>query len=179
MVEIEGYHFKLPNPRKYGPKPYRAVVLHGGPGVCGQMAPVARELSKYFGVLEPAQTKPTIEGLVDELHTILYKSSSLPVTVVGWSWGALLGLILAEKHPRQVDRLILISCPPLEERYAAGIYKTRMGRLDLEGKQRFRLLTQKLELPETKDKDIILSGMGKFTLKPDSYSLYSYNNPVV
>lgn len=39
--------------RSYGTAPFEIVVIHGGPGAPGEMAPVARELSGQFGVLEP------------------------------------------------------------------------------------------------------------------------------
>jgi len=39
--------------RKYGKEPFSIAVIHGGPGAGGEMAPVARELSSHWGVLEP------------------------------------------------------------------------------------------------------------------------------
>lgn len=50
------------NLRTYGLSPYRVAVLHGGPGAPGGMAPVARNLSRARGVLEPLQTADTLEG---------------------------------------------------------------------------------------------------------------------
>ena len=44
------------NFRLYGNKPYKIAVIHGGPGAPGEMAPVARELSSDYGVIEPLQT---------------------------------------------------------------------------------------------------------------------------
>ncbi|MGM0367522.1 MAG: alpha/beta fold hydrolase [Actinomycetota bacterium] len=164
------WHF-LKNPRKYGRKPYSTAVLHGGPGVYGQMAQVAEELSPYHGILEPAQTGLTIAFLLNELHYLLSKNSRLPVNLIGWSWGALLGLMFAEKYPRQVKKLVMVGCPPLEEKYAAGINITRMERLDLESRQRFEMLSRKLQLPRTPDKDTVLAEIGELALKSDSYDL--------
>jgi len=56
----------LKNFKKHGNPPFTVVVVHGGPGAGGEMAPVARELSKNFGVLEPIQTESTIEGQVND-----------------------------------------------------------------------------------------------------------------
>src|SRR5262249_44414056 len=56
------------NPRVYGSPPYRVVVVHGGPGAAGQMAPVARRLSEEYTVLEPMQSATSVEGQVDELR---------------------------------------------------------------------------------------------------------------
>ncbi len=61
----------MPNLRKYGNKPFKLAVIHGGPGAPGEMAPVARELSSIMGVLEPLQTATSLEGQVQELHNVL------------------------------------------------------------------------------------------------------------
>ena len=57
----------MDNLRMYGSKPYFVAVIHGGPGVPGEMAPVARELSLNTGILEPLQAAETVEGQVEEL----------------------------------------------------------------------------------------------------------------
>lgn len=46
--------------RRYGKSPFITAVIHGGPGAAGEMAPVARELSRTGGVLEPLQTAETV-----------------------------------------------------------------------------------------------------------------------
>jgi len=38
----------MENPRKYGNRPYEVALVHGGPGAAGEMAPVAKELSKHL-----------------------------------------------------------------------------------------------------------------------------------
>ncbi len=52
------------NLRKYGRAPYTVAIVHGGPGAPGDMAPVARELSTTYGVLEPLQTEETLNGQI-------------------------------------------------------------------------------------------------------------------
>ena len=42
----------MDNPRKYGEAPFNVVVIHGGPGAPGEVAPVARKLSENFGIIE-------------------------------------------------------------------------------------------------------------------------------
>jgi hypothetical protein len=54
----------MKNLRKYGKSPFNVAVIHGGPGAPGEMAPVARELSSGWGVLEPFQTVSFLEGQV-------------------------------------------------------------------------------------------------------------------
>ena len=57
----------------YGERPYHVAIVHGGAGAPGSIAPVARELSKAAGVLEPMQTKSTLEGQIEELRDVLEK----------------------------------------------------------------------------------------------------------
>ena len=88
----------MKNLRTYGDPPFNVAVLHGGPGAPGQMAPVARELSSKRGVLEPLQTKHTLEGQKQELRSILEEYSDFPVTLVGFSWGAMLGFLFSDSN---------------------------------------------------------------------------------
>ncbi len=115
--------------RKYGKEPFSVVVVHGGPGAGGEMAPVARELSRGRGVLEPMQTEASLKGQVEELRIVLEKNGDLPVTLIGFSWGAWLGYLFAGEYPESVKKLILIGSGPYEEKYAGGIQKTRLNRL--------------------------------------------------
>jgi len=118
----------MTHPIKHGKAPYSVAVLHGGPGAGGEMAPVARRLASCRGVLEPIQTAKTVEGQVEELKGVL----ELPATLIGFSWGAWLGFILAARHPALVKKLILVGSGPFEEKYAEGILDTRLSRLSAE-----------------------------------------------
>jgi pimeloyl-ACP methyl ester carboxylesterase len=130
------------NFRTYGNSPYCIAVLHGGPGAPGEMAPVARELASGRGVLEPLQTADTLDDQVRELREVLEAHAQLPAVLIGWSWGAWLGYLLAARHPQLVGKLILIGCPPFEPQYAAQIEATRMSRLS-EDERREALRTMK------------------------------------
>jgi len=72
----------MTNLRKYGKAPFGVALLHGGPGASGEMAPVARELSADWGVLEPLQTAASVEGQIEELHGVLNDNADLPVILV-------------------------------------------------------------------------------------------------
>ena len=100
------------NYRKYGFKPFKVAVIHGGPGAPGEIAPIAKELSSGFGVIEPLQTANTIDGQLDELLEILSIQGNLPITLAGHSWGAWLVFIFAAKHPEIVKKIILVSSAP-------------------------------------------------------------------
>ncbi len=94
--------------RRYGFGP-RVVVLHGGPGALGEMAPVARELADEFEVLEPLQDAWSVENHLRELRPLINEATS----VVGFSWGAMLALCFAARWRAQ--RLILIGCGTFDD----------------------------------------------------------------
>ena len=118
--------------RKYGNSPFTTAVIHGGPGAPGVMASVARELSSFTGILEPLQTKASIEGQIKELKSILKEHGALPVNLIGFSWGATLSFIFAALHPQLVKKLILVGSGPYEQRYATNVTSTRISRLGQE-----------------------------------------------
>jgi len=119
----------MKNLRKYGNRPFNLAVIHGGPGAPGEMAPVARELSSVRGVLEPLQTATMLEGQVQELKAVLEMNGDLPVTLIGFSWGAMLSFIFTARYHTFVKKLILIASGAYEEKYAVDIMKTRLSRL--------------------------------------------------
>jgi pimeloyl-ACP methyl ester carboxylesterase len=119
----------LPARRRYGSPPYRAALLHGGPGALGYLAPVARRLAGRRGVLEPLLRSPSVAGQLDELRATLDDLEGA-VTVVGHSWGAVLGYLLAARSPELVAQLVLVASAPFEERYAMELLPTRLARLD-------------------------------------------------
>lgn len=119
----------MKNVRFYGSKPYKIAVIHGGPGMPGYMWPVARELSKDIGVIEPLQTKDSLEGQIQELHDVLEKNADLPLVLLGHSWGAMLSCIVTARYPALVKILMLIGSGPFEEKYAAVIDTERLNRL--------------------------------------------------
>ena len=53
--------------RQYGPPPFEAAVLHGGPGAAGTAACIARRLANSAGILEPLQTAKSVQGQIEEL----------------------------------------------------------------------------------------------------------------
>lgn len=71
--------------RKYSNSPYGVAVLHGGPGAPGYMAPVARELAKTIGVIEPIQTRDSADGQINELIEQLTVHADPPVTMIAGS----------------------------------------------------------------------------------------------
>ncbi|MFH0767998.1 MAG: alpha/beta hydrolase, partial [Chloroflexota bacterium] len=159
----------MKNLRKYGNEPFNIAVIHGGPGAPGEMAPVARELSSAWGVLEPLQTATTLEGQVEELKTVLEENGTLPVILIGFSWGATLSFILTARYPSLVRKLILISSGAYEEKYAENIMGIRLNRLSEEERIEVFSLMETLNDPAIKDKNTPMARFGKLMAKADSY----------
>ena len=100
-----------------GAKP--AVVLHGGPG--GGCSPGMRRYFDpeswhivLFDQRGCARSRPhasvernTTWELIDDIEAIRRRIGVEGWTVFGGSWGAALGLLYAEQHPKRVEALIL------------------------------------------------------------------------
>jgi pimeloyl-ACP methyl ester carboxylesterase len=161
------------NLRKYGAPPFVVAAVHGGPGAPGEMAPVARELSQIAGVLEPLQTGATVDAQVQELRAILEGNASLPLTLVGFSWGAWLSCILTSFHPELVKKLILVSSGPFDEKYASSIMKTRLRRLHGADKKEAAFLYHALTVSASSDDNYrrSLSRLSELMSRADSFDL--------
>jgi pimeloyl-ACP methyl ester carboxylesterase len=159
----------MENLRKYGTKPFRVAVIHGGPGAAGEMAPVARELKSGRGVLEPLQTEASLKGQIKELKTVLKQNGDLPITLIGFSWGAWLGFIFAARYPKYIKKLILIGSGPFEEKYASRIQEIRLSRLNEKEKAEARSLNSVLNHPAAENKDAALARLGALFSKADAH----------
>jgi len=158
------------NPREYGSPPFIVVVIHGGPGAAGQMRPVAQELSQFYGTLEPLQTSMSLEGQINELHSLLKKHETKPMTLIGHSWGAWLVFLYASQYPSSVNKIILVSSGPFEEHYAAQIMTTRLNRLNEKEKIQFKMLIDGLKNPYEQDKTKFFTDLGRLFFKTDSFN---------
>ncbi|HNX17127.1 MAG TPA: alpha/beta hydrolase [Methanoregula sp.] len=158
--------------RKWGAGPYPVVVVHGGPGAPGEMAAVARELSAVRGVLEPIQTETTLEGQIRELRSVVERDGRVPVTLIGFSWGAFLSWMVTARYPALVKKLILIGCPPFEDQYSKTIMFNRLNRLKPEERRDAQDLIKYLEMadgPENKkDKNVLLAQLGNLLARADT-----------
>ena len=169
----------MENLRKYGNPPFDTAVIHGGPGAPGEMAPVARELSSAKDILEPLQTSVSIQGQVKKLKNVLEKAGNLPVTLIGFSWGAWLSFIFASQHPTFTKKLILIGCGSFEEKYARSIMETRLSRLNENDREEVLSLIKNLENPAIKDKNMLLARFGRLIHQADSYDPLPHKSEIL
>ncbi|PWI48081.1 alpha/beta hydrolase [Candidatus Heimdallarchaeota archaeon B3_Heim] len=156
--------------RTYGQKPYTIAVIHGGPGAGGEMAPVARQLSSEWGVIEPIQTKKSIEKQIQELKSTITKNCSSSLILVGYSWGAWLSLLFAVQHKSDVKKIILISSGPFEEKYVDQLRTTRTNRLSKEERAEFETIITKLNTENLYQNDAEFKRLGELGSKTDNFN---------
>lgn len=154
--------------RKYGNAPYLAALLHGGPGAPGSMAPLAAELCGVCGVIEPLQLQSSVEGQVEGLGNALQDNATVPVTLLGWSWGAWLACLLAADRSGLVNKLILVGSPPFTPGCSGQINSRRLERLEEKERREVSSLMQVLDGPAP-GKDSALRRLGELFSKADSF----------
>lgn len=168
----------MTNPRKHGNSPYSLVAIHGGPGAAGDVIGLARQLSGLSGVLEPFQTKSTIEGQIKELHTMIVRHCETPVILIGHSWGAWLSYIFTSRFPELVQKLILVSSGSFEEKYNKSILDIRLGRLSAREKKEVISISQQLNSQDTNISKDSFIRLGRLMTKADSYDLIDEDNDI-
>lgn len=169
----------MKNLRKYGKKPYRVAVIHGGPGAPGEMAPVARELASITGVLEPLQTEDSINGQVTELYDTLKASAELPAVLIGHSWGAWLSYIFTSQYPSVVRKLVLVGTPPFTQESSGYITKTRLERLTEAERVEFFTLVDMLNDPATPDRNRVMACFGELMNRVDTFAALPNDNKLI
>ena len=169
----------MKNLRKYGNALFSVAVIHGGPGAPGSMAPVARELSRSFGVLEPLQTASSLKGQLHELKEILKKNGDLPIILIGSSWGAILSIIFTAKNPKFIKKLILVGSGVFEDFYSKSIMETRLNRLGEEKREMAQSLIEALDNSVVRDKNIIMAKFGKLMTEADTYDPIASDDEII
>jgi pimeloyl-ACP methyl ester carboxylesterase len=158
--------------RVYGASGSLVIVLHGGPGAPGYMAPVARGLADRFRVVEPLQrgsgARPlTVARHVADLHQVVvsYCADALPA-LVGHSWGAMLALAYAAAYPARVASLVLIGCGTFDPVARNRLQAIRESRMDDEMRRRMARLQEAIPDPDER-----LRALGDLVMLLDSYEL--------
>ncbi len=158
--------------RTYGTVGPWAIVLHGGPGAPGHMAPVARGLADSFRVVEPFQRRSGGQPLavarhVADLHGLLEsRCGEARPALVGSSWGAMLALAYAAAHPDRAGPLVLIGCGTFDPAAREHLQATVERRMDDELRQRLERLPEQFPNPDER-----LTAMGALILPLYSYEL--------
>lgn len=140
---------------------------------------MARRLAVGRGVLEPLQSATSVDGQVEELRASLDRHADTPITLIGWSWGALLGFIFAARHPSYVSKLILVSSAPFTDAYASGIWQTRMARLSEDERAEAQAAVATLGDANRSDKMPAFKSLGSVLHKSDSYEPFTDESEVL
>lgn len=164
--------------RKYGKPPYRILLVHGGPGAAGDMEFVAKKLQYRHSVLEPFQTRKSINQLIQELNRQISEHAKQPLTLIGHSWGAWLVYLFASNYPGIVSKLILISAGAFEERYNSELISKRFDRLDEDLREEVYDISHQLQNESSFD-TAPLKRFGKIMQIADSYELETYEESQV
>jgi pimeloyl-ACP methyl ester carboxylesterase len=160
----------MQNPRFHGTPPYTVAVVHGGPGARGSLWPVARELGRTTGVLEPMQTADTVDGQAEELRGLIQKHCETPAVLVGHSWGAWLVCIAAARFPEIARKLVLVGSGPFEERWTEKLMDTRLSRLRGPDAAEARRMLLMLEGGATEEGGAVVARLGELLGKADTYA---------
>ncbi|MHA7111033.1 alpha/beta fold hydrolase [Sunxiuqinia elliptica] len=153
--------------RKYGSKPYRIALLHGGPGAAGELKPVAENLAHEFGVLELLQSERSVSTQLLELHKQLSRQADLPVSLIGHSWGAWLAFLFAANYPDLVRQLILIGSGAFDEKYNKNLIDIRLSRLSQANREEAEYLLCKIHSGNTDNQT--LRDFGRLMNLADSF----------
>ena len=158
--------------RVYGDAGPPVVLLHGGPGAPGHMAPVAAALADSFRVYEPFQRGSgeaplTVARHIADLQAfVMAHCGAVRPAVVGFSWGAMLALAYAAAHPQQVGSLALVSCGTFDPRARAQLQVTLHGRMTPDLQQQLDQLAAAIP-----DPDVRLCALGELLLPLYAYDL--------
>ena len=148
----------------HGIPPFKVVLTHGGPGAAGELTPLAKELSEFVSLLEPFQTKSSIEELIIELDNQISRNA----------W---LSLLYAARFNEKVKKLILLSSGPFDPGYAVDIINIRVQRLSDENKKRLFRLIERLNEPDEKNKNELFRKVGELIYMADSFDPVPRKNP--
>jgi pimeloyl-ACP methyl ester carboxylesterase len=165
--------------RKYAGSDGPVVVLHGGPGAPGSLAGLAAELAPDFEVWEPLQRRSgevplTVDRHVADLHDI----APDPSTIVGHSWGAMLGLSYAARYSAAVRALALVGCGTYDTASRAEYERRFEVKLGDAGRLRGRELRIAMERARGRaERDEVLARRGAFAAGVQAVDLLPETEP--
>jgi pimeloyl-ACP methyl ester carboxylesterase len=133
------------------------------------MRPVAQGLCERFGVLEPLQTRMSVDGQVAELRSVIIGAADRPVTLIGHSWGAWLAWLTAARHAPLAQKLILVGCGGFRPDDGNTAHTVRMERLTPQQQGEVNQLLSGLETADEEAKKPLFARFGKLFAAADAY----------
>jgi pimeloyl-ACP methyl ester carboxylesterase len=165
--------------RTYSGRGGPVVVLHGGPAAPGSAAGLAGGLAPGFEVWEPFQRRSgEVELTVDRHVADLHDVAPSAATIVGHSWGAMLGLSYAARHPAAVRTLALVGCGTYDPASRAEYERRINANLGTEGNARRQELRAAIEgADDPPERDHLLGLIGKLNAAAQSVDLLPDDQP--
>lgn len=124
-------------------------------------------------MLEPLQRRSGTVPLTVSRHVEdLAEVAPVPATLVGWSWGAMLGLSYATRYPERVTALVLVGCGTYDADARRHFTRTLEEQMGDDGRRRIDALRRSLaEATSPSEKDAILGKIGAAYMKAEAYDL--------
>lgn len=169
----------MSNCRLYGQPPFKIVLIHGGPGDPGSLKELSEILSSHYSILEPLQTADSVDGQINELKSVLDQYADMPVTLIGHSWGAMLGYLFTAKYPSYIRKLIMVGSGLFDAKYAKSIMPTCLSRLSKAKQSELKELMIQLDNDDN-DSDELFHKLGMLSKEADSFEPIQLNpGPVI
>jgi pimeloyl-ACP methyl ester carboxylesterase len=92
-----------------------------------------------------------------------------PMPIVGWSWGAMLGLSFATIHPDRLRALVLVGCGTYDEAARARYQEAMRRRLGHAGSARIEELAAQLHAAPAGERDHLFAEIGRLATVAESY----------
>jgi proline iminopeptidase len=141
FVELDGYRFHV---RTFGDADApTVVVVHGGPGGDLHYLLPLRDLAREFFVifydqrgtgLSPrvAKDELNLDTMLDDLHRIIgHYAHGRPARLIGHSWGAMLAIAYAGRHPGRMSHVVAVEPGMLNPVAAAAYVEKVKASLDI------------------------------------------------
>lgn len=111
--------------KTFGNPPYKILLIGGTPGVAGEMDSLVENMEKPSGILYISLTSVSMDEQLQELFKAIQKSCEAPCVLVAYDINAWIAILFASAYPEMISKLILIGCPPLEDKYQIDLDSLR------------------------------------------------------
>lgn len=166
------------------------IILHGGPGLFhNYLVDGFKSLAKNHQLFFYDQrgcgktdfptdtTSINIENYVEDLNSLINELKLEKPHIIGHSWGSVLAVEYAKKYQSNIDRLVLASPAPINEKYFDQMYRNmQRKRTDADTKDLIRVMGSKefeQRNPETFKKAIMLGDKANLIDQGSIEKLYS------
>jgi proline iminopeptidase len=158
------------------------LLLHGGPGLCDYLEPVADMLGDIATVhryeqrgcgRSPEVDPIDLETLASDIEVLRVAWGHERWALVGHSWGATLAVLYALAHPERVTKLCYVSGVGITEGWRSEFRRTRDGRLTEQERARRDEVIQRIAAGDSGP--ALEAELAELQLKPDFVDLSRFS----